>query len=149
MRVFDGFFQKKGDEFSSDNERLLKLIRIYWKDHQNMDKWKDVYDEVYSNKPVLWIPICNRLDNKPYVWANINNIQLQIATVSVDGLQALGAFTEEKELINWVGNKYTTLAIHSGDLMKAIETSEIDKVVINNKLKDCFFLIKRQVANKE
>jgi hypothetical protein len=75
-------------------------------------------------------------------WQTSDNTTIKLTSVrNVDGLKALGAFTDEKSLLIWAKNNITPYtAVKAQAVLEICVVNDIDRVVINSDSPNIFML---------
>lgn len=140
-KIFGGQPDKKqSDEKSPDNRTLLNLLNE-WKNTESSESYRNVVNELLNGQSFLLLPSVN--DGKSSDdWKTLKTgSTLKLTSVfDVDGLQVLGAFSDESALSTWSRKQTEFTAMRTQDVIEFCQTNGIDRIVINSDQPTMFVL---------
>ena len=142
MNFLKKLFGRKPDEKKRDpeNTQLIYLLNI-WGEHQSTENYQAVVKEILEGNSFLLLPSEN--DNSgPRTWKTLDvGATLKLKSVfNVDGLQVLGAFSDEHALLEWFKGETGYTAMKTQDLIEFCKQNGIDRIVINSDQKNMLVL---------
>lgn len=160
MGFFNKLFEKKvnqnQEESIPDNRKLISLMNKWSEDQNNYENYSAVMNELLNGNSCLLLSSQNEIkeNNK---WSTLEkDSTLNLTCVfDVDGLKILGAFTDEKSLVEYMKRETSYTAMKSQDVLNFCETNGIDRIVINGGQKNAWFTekskqnVKTQIVEKE
>lgn len=141
MGIFDKLFGNKSIKTDPENLRLLELLEIYEKQNGKGESYKNVVLELMNGNSFLLLPSEN--DNEfTENWSTTkSDMTLKLSSVfNLDGLNVLGAFTDEKSLLSWSNKPTEYTALSSKVVLELCEKEHIERIVINSDLPTMFVL---------
>jgi hypothetical protein len=155
-KIFGGqTTDKQTDIKKPDNRTLLNLLHA-WKNNESAENYTNVVNEILNGQSFLLLPSVN--DGKSGGdWKTLKTgSTLKLTSVfDVDGLNVLGAFTEESALLTWSRKQTEFTAMKSQDVIEFCQANGIDRIVINSDQPTMFVLernrenIKSETIQKE
>lgn len=147
MGLFDKLFGRKTDQktMTPDNQKLIGLLDKWGEDHNNYQSYSNVMNELVNGTSFLLLSSINKNDGGKE-WKTLEKEStLKLTCIfDVDGLKILGAFTEEKTLLDYTKKETSFTAMKSQDVLNFCETNGIDRIVINSGQKNAFFTEKNK-----
>jgi hypothetical protein len=144
MSIFKSFFKHSdaGDPYKGlpENKQLLGHI-AEWYRLPSDETYKKAIMELMEGKPTLLLPSVNTESNiKPGGWQISDaNTSLKLTCIyEIEGLKALGAFTDEEALSTWSAGRAEYVALKSDDVLKLCEQNGIVRLVINSNCYNMF-----------
>jgi len=139
MKFFDKIFKRsniiKAEKTNPDNTRLLQLLENYVNDNKH-GNYKKVVAELTEGNAFLVVPSEHDGDEKFHTWTpSSEGYTINIGIYFVDGLKATAAFTSKEALFAWKKEETKCVSLPSKAFLKICEESEIDRIVIDNKLR--------------
>ncbi|RTY93448.1 SseB family protein [Flavobacterium sp. GT3R68] len=145
MGIFDKLFGSKSKQPDPENSRLFELLSIYEKQNGEGDSYKNVVLELMNGNSFLLLPSKNDNQFSDSWTTTKGDTTLQLSSVfNLDGLKVLGAFTDEKALLNWANKPTQYTALSSKDVLSLCERELMDRIVINSDLPTMFVLEKNR-----
>jgi hypothetical protein len=137
-----GILNKLFGNKTPDNTKLLKLIDAYWKANGGGQTYGNVISELTRGNSFLMLPTKNDLGEGFKDWQKTDQkITLLITSiVDVDGIKALGAFTDEQALLKWTKQASRQSSMRSQDVLKLCAQNGVDRIVINSGQSNMFVL---------
>lgn len=155
-KIFGGQTEKKQtNENQPDNRVLLELL-YEWKNTESSESYRNVVNELLNGQSFLLLPSAN--DGKTNTdWNTLKTgSTLKLTSVfDLDGLQVLGAFSDENALLTWSRKQTEFTAMRSQDVIEFCQNNGIDRIVINSDQPTMFVLernrdnIKSETIQKE
>ena len=105
--------------------------------------------ELMEGKPTLLLPSVNdELNIGRDGWQTSDaNTSLKLTCIyEIEGLKALGAFTDEEAILTWSQNRMEYVALKSDDVLKLCEQNGISRLVINS---NCYNMFVMQRSREE
>jgi hypothetical protein len=119
-----------------ENTRLNFLLNIWGENHSN-ENFKAVMEEILNGNSFLILPSANDEPGSGNWETAQQRKTLNLTSVyNLDGLKVLGAFSDEKSLLEWT--QYT--ALKTQDMIDFCKENNIDRIVINSDQKNMFVL---------
>lgn len=142
-KLFGGSDNKKAETNENknpDNTRLTYLLDIYGQYPSN-DNYRAVLDEITDGNSFLLLPSVNDTDNSiSWKTAEVGTTLNLSSVFNLDGLNVLGAFSDEIALVKWAERETQYTAIKTQDLIDICKQNNIDRIVINSDQKNMFVL---------
>ncbi len=143
MGMLNKLFGNKFKKSNPDNTKLLQLLDTYWKEDGKGKTYENIVLELMNGNSFLMFPTENETTTDSDKWTTMEkDTTMHLASlVNIDGLKVLGAFTDEKALLNWTkktNQQYT--AMSSKDVLKFAQQNSIDRIVINSDEPNMFVL---------
>ncbi|MES2060948.1 MAG: SseB family protein [Bacteroidota bacterium] len=152
MGFFKSFFNKPqtGEPYKGlpENKQLLGYIAEWYKQPSD-ETYKKTVMELMNGKPTLLLPsVNNEINIGPDGWQTSDaNTSLKLTCIyEIEGLKALGAFTDEEALLTWSQNRTEYVALKSNDVLKLCEQNGISRLVINS---NCYNMFVMQRSREE
>jgi hypothetical protein len=135
MNFFKRFFKpdkEAVDESAPGNIRLIFLLNN-WGQNMADTNYKLVMKELLEGNSFLILPTIND-EKKPGDWTTANeDTKLKLTSVrDLDGLKVLGAFSDEKSLLNWSNTPTTYTAVKSQAVLEMCKEINVNRIVINS-----------------
>jgi len=123
-----------------ENTRLNYLLDIYGQ-HPSGDNYKAVLNEILEGNSFLLLPSADGTPDSGD-WKTLEKgSTLTLASVfNLDGLKVLGAFSDEKSLLNWSKCETQYTAMRTQDIIEFCKQHGIDRIVINSDQKNMYVL---------
>lgn len=123
-----------------ENTRLNYLLDIYGR-HPSIDNYKAVMQEILEGNSFLLLPSVNGTTGSGH-WETLETgSMLTLASVfNLDGLKVLGAFSDEKSLLNWSNRETEYTSMRAQDIIEFCKQHNIDRIVINSDQKNMYVL---------
>jgi len=123
-----------------ENTRLNYLLNI-WGEHPSDENYKIVVEEILNGNSYLILPSVND-DPGSGNWetAKVSTTLKLTSIFNLDGLKVLGAFSDEKSLVQWTKRETQYTAISTQDMVEFCKANGIDRIVINSGQKNMFVL---------
>jgi len=135
MKIFDRIFNRSSKAKDPDNSKLLRLLNNYWKG----DTYKKVLLELMNGNSFLMLPGQNEFAAGSGGWLTTKEFKtIKLAFYTLDGLNVLAAFTDEKALLDWSKQPCSYTSLRSQDVLKLCEENDFARVVINNNSPNTF-----------
>ena len=132
-KLFGNSHKTKPDQEKKDPENTrLGLLLENWGHHPSNENYQAVMDEILDGNSFLLLPSVNENGENDHWQTAEKDTTIQLASVfNLDGLKVLGAFSNEKALVEWAktGTQYT--ALRTQDIIELCKENGIDRVVIN------------------
>ena len=121
--------------------KLSDLLDIYYKQKGAGDSYKDVIMELLNGDSLLYLP--SPPDSPENQESATQSRTLRLSSVfNIDGINVLGAFSDEKALFTWAKQPVPYKMLESKDVLKLCEETSIGRIVINSGLPTMFVLEK-------
>lgn len=121
--------------------KLSDLLDIYEKQKGAGDSYKDVIMELLNGDSLLYLP--SPPDSPENQESATESKTLRLSSVfNIDGVNVLGAFSEENALFTWAKQPVPYKMLESRDVIKLCEETSIGRIVINSGLPTMFVLEK-------
>jgi len=123
-----------------ENSKLIYLLNIYGQ-HQSQENYRLALKEIEEGNSFLILPSVNDT-HEMSDWKTIDvGSTLKLSSVfNLDGLQVLGAFTDEKALQTWAKKVTEYTKMRSQDVIEFCKQNGIDRIVINSDQANMFVL---------
>jgi hypothetical protein len=133
-------------ETKPENTKLNYLLDISG-EHRSDENYKAVLQEISGGNSYLLVPSLHDTPGSSE-WKTLKKgSTLALTSVfSVDGLQVLGVFSDEKSLYKWAKRETAYTAMRSQDLIEFCKQHGIDRIVINSDQNN-MFVLERNRAN--
>src|SRR5687767_8637840 len=127
-------------ERNPENTKLNFLLESYAQYHSD-DNYKAVVQEILEGNSYLLLPSVNERPGSGD-WTTLEkDSTLTLASIfNLDGLQVLGAFSDERSLLNWTKRETEYTAMRTQDIIEFCKQNGIDRIVINSNQKKMFVL---------
>ncbi|TGE27944.1 SseB family protein [Hymenobacter metallicola] len=123
-----------------DNSRLLALLTTFGQ-KPTAENYGAVLQEILAGNSFLLLPSVNSGAGKEGWQTLESGSKLTLASVfNQDGLQVLGAFSDESALLHWTQQPTEYTALRTQDVVEFCEQHLIDRVVINSGLPSMFVM---------
>ena len=123
--------------------KLSILLDIYQKEKGNSDAYKDVIMELLNGDSLLYLPSPKDKPENQESATEGESKTLRLSSVfNIDGINVLGAFTDEQALFSWAKQPIPYKMLESKDVIKLCEETTIGRIVINSGLPTMFVLEK-------
>jgi hypothetical protein len=123
-----------------ENTRLNYLLNIWGENHSD-ENYKAVLDEILNGNSYLILPSANDNPGSGNWETAKASTSLNLTSVfNLDGLKVLGAFSDEKSLLEWTKKETQYTAIQTQAMVDFCKTNDIDRIVINSNQKNMFVL---------
>jgi hypothetical protein len=143
MGLFDKIFGKKEiqkpTEQTFDNNKLVRLLDKSCEDLGNYENYSKVMEELLHGSSILLLSSQNDNNDKEWKLLEQGSTLKLTCVFDLDGLKVLGAFTDEKSLLNYTQRETSFTAMKSQDVLNFCETNGIDRIVINGGQKNAWF----------
>jgi len=121
--------------------KLSDLLDIYEKQKGAADSYKDVIMELLNGDSLLYLP--SPPDSSENQESATESRTLRLSSVfNIDGINVLGAFSDENALFTWAKQPVSYKMLESKDVLKLCEETSIGRIVINSGLPTMFVLEK-------
>jgi hypothetical protein len=116
-----------------ENRQLINYIAAWYKTPSD-ETYRKAVMELMDGNPTLLLPSINDELNIKDGWTtSTEDTQLKLTSIfEVDGLKALGAFTDKESLITWSRSRTSYVALKSNDVLKICEQNGVSRLVINS-----------------
>ena len=121
--------------------KLSNLLDTYQKQKGAGDSYKDVIMELLNGDSLLYLP--SPPDSPENQESATESKTLRLSSVfNIDGINVLGAFSDENALFTWAKQPVPYKMLESKDVLKLCEETSIGRIVINSGLPTMFVLEK-------
>jgi hypothetical protein len=123
-----------------ENTKLNYLLNI-WGDNHSNENFNEVLKEILEGNCYLLIPSIN--DNPgtgDWTTAEIGTTLKLTSVFNLDGLQVLGAFSDESSMLKWAKKETGYTSLRTQDIIEFCKQHKIDRIVINSGQKNIFVL---------
>ena len=127
--------QKKDPE----NTKLNYLLDI-WGENPSDDNYREVMHEILNGNCFLLLPSVNESESGVWTIAKENSTLSLTSVFNLDGLKILGAFSNEKALVDWAKQPSQYTAVPTATVIDMCKEQGIDRIVINSDQKNMFVL---------
>lgn len=127
--------QKKDPE----NTKLNYLLDI-WGENPSNENYEEVMNEILNGDCFLLLPSVNESESGVWKTAEENTMLNLTSVFNLDGLKVLGAFSNEKALVEWAKQPTQYTAIPTATVIEMCREQAIDRIVINSDQKNMFVL---------
>ncbi|MCU7549674.1 SseB family protein [Chitinophagaceae bacterium LB-8] len=149
-KLFGAYEQDQPVELETkpDNSRLNYLLDMNGRQRSD-ENYKAILQEISRGNSYLLLPSVNETHGTSK-WKTLKKgSTLTLTSVfNLDGLQVLGAFSDEKSLYKWAKKETAYTAMKSQDLLAFCQQHDIDRIVINSDQKN-MFVLERNRSNIE
>src|SRR6056297_33609 len=150
MGIFDKFFKNKEKKESTPDPRInnsLETILINYNQSNNNEQYVKIASQLMNGDFNLFLPSVNdgKSENN---WKTIregSNLKLK-SVFNLDGLKVLGAFSNEKNLLNWINEESEYTVMNSKDVLNFCQANGIDRILIDSK-QPSMFVLERSRSN--
>ena len=146
MKFLDRFIGKKNkvpelaEAKRPDNAVLTNLLNSY-SQNQSRENYFKTLKEIEEGNSFFILPSVN--DGQAvggWKMAKVNSTLKLTSVFNLDGLKVLGAFTDEKALLNWTKKPTPFTKLRSQDAIQFCKQNGIDRIVINSDQPNMFIL---------
>lgn len=150
MGIFDKFFKNKEKSESTPDPRdnnSLETILINYNQSNNNEQYGKIASQLMNGDFNLFLPSINdgKSENNWKAIREGSNLKLK-SVFNLDGLIVLGAFSNEKNLLNWINEESEYTVMNSKDVLNFCQTNGIDRIVIDSK-QPSMFVLERSRSN--
>jgi hypothetical protein len=140
MNLFNRFFRPKkagANESLPENTRLISLLNN-WSQNRSPTNYALVIKELTEGNSFLILPTITNKGADGWTVAN-EDTKLSLTSVhNLDGLKVLGAFSDEKSLLNWFKTPTKYTALKSQPVFEICKENNINRIVINSGAANIF-----------
>ncbi len=132
--------EEQPENKNPDNTKLNYLLNI-WGEHQSTENYKAVMTEMLEGDSYLLIPSINdNLAKGDWITAKAGTTLKFTSVFNLDGLQVLGAFSDETSMLKWTKKATEYTSIRTQDIIEFSKQHRIDRIVVNSDQKNMFVL---------